>query len=58
MKSCYGCESFSRNTSNDNHSIPWCKKLEKETNALLPRCQNPSQYDSLEEFNQVFKKDS
>lgn len=43
MKTCYNCDQFFY-----DGKIPWCKKLDKETNALCPRCANPDRYQDFE----------
>lgn len=42
MKTCYNCEHFYH-----DGKLPWCKKLNKETNALCPRCENENRYQSV-----------
>jgi len=52
MKNCYNCDCFSREFYS---KVPWCIKLKKETNALMPRCDNPDKYEDKDVSKDVPK---
>ena len=50
-QTCYSCSSFSHKDMVEKHkdkmvrytSVPWCKKLDKETNGLAPICKESNE---------------